>query len=232
MPGSSLITSYLAALRQDLHVSPRLRERILREAEEHLRESAAQAELEGSTPEEAQRAAIARFGSPRLIARQFAAAYATDQACAASAGSVATVGAVPALLQGQDRRVMATLSRVNLRPTDGDPDRWDLADPGYLAAQLPTPVVFELEAFLIGPDAEKDAPVEATAWMDDPRGIPLVAPQPMEWCWMVGTLGVTWKRRLFLAVRIQFPVSGIYTIAVQLKGTALVERGFRVRVEG
>ena len=231
MPGSSLITSYLAALRHDLRVSPRLRERILQEAEEHLRDSAAQAELEGSTPEEAQRVAIACFGSPQLIARQFAAAYATDQACAASAGSVAALGVVPAVLQGQDRRAMPTLSRVSIRPTNDDPARWDLADPGYQAALLPAPVVFEIEAALIGPGAEKDAPVEATAWMDDPHGMPLVAPQPMEWRWMVGTLGMTWKRRLFLAVRIQFPVPGIYTIAVQLKGTAPVERGFRVRVE-
>jgi hypothetical protein len=229
VPGSSLITSYLAALRQNLRVSTRLRERILREVEEHLRDSAAQAELEGSTPEEAQRAATARFGSPRLIARQFTAAYATDQGFAASAGSI---GVVPAVRQGQERRAMATLSRVNVRPTDDDPARWDLADPGYRAALLPAPVTFEIEAALIGPDAEKDVPVEATVWMEDPHGKPLLAPQPMEWRWMVSTLGVTWKRRLFLAVRIQFPMPGIYTIAVQLKGTAPVERGFRVRLEG
>jgi hypothetical protein len=127
---------------------------------------------------------------------------------------------------------MATVSRVSIQPTDGDPKRWDLADPGYLAATLPAPVAFEIEASLIGPDAERDAPVEATAWMDDPSGRPLVAPQPMEWRWITGAPGVSWRRRLSLAVRTEFPAPGIYTVAVQLEGSAPVERGFRVRVEG
>ena len=120
------------------------------------------------------------------------------------------------------------MSRVNVRPVDDGGDRWDLTDPGYVTALLPAPVAFEIEAIVSGPEAEQDAPVEATAWMDDPRGVPLVAPQPMRWSGMAGTSGVAWRRRIFLAVRTEFSVPGIYTLGVQLKGAELVERGFRV----
>jgi hypothetical protein len=67
--------------------------------------------------------------------------------------------------------------------------------------------------------------------MSDPTGTSLVAAQPMRWRWMAGTVGVTWKRRLFLPASLEFDVPGIYTIGVQLEGAAPVERGFRVRVE-
>ncbi len=125
---------------------------------------------------------------------------------------------------------MATVSRINLRPLEDDLDRWEPADPGYLAALLPALVAFEIEAILIGPEAEPDASAEAVAWLDDPHGVPLVTPQPMQWARLSGTSGATRRRRLFLPVRTQFPEPGIYTIAIQLKGADPVERGFRVRL--
>lgn len=102
MSESNLITAYLATLREELGVSPRWRDRILQEAEEHLRDGAAQAALEGLTAEEAQRAVIARFGASRLLAQQFAAACATDQARGATTVSVAVIGVVLVVLQVQD----------------------------------------------------------------------------------------------------------------------------------
>ncbi len=45
--------------------------RILAEAEEHLRDAAAEALAAGATEEEAQRQAIARFGDARTVARRF-----------------------------------------------------------------------------------------------------------------------------------------------------------------
>jgi hypothetical protein len=105
--------------------------------------------------------------------------------------------------------------------------------PNYLAALLPAPMAFEIEAVLIGSAAEQDASIDATAWIDDPRGVPLVAPHPMTWCWLEkGGRGLTWRRRLFLAVRTEFPMPGIYTMAVQLQGALAVERGFRVLEAG
>jgi hypothetical protein len=65
------------------------------------------------------------------------------------------------------------LSRVGKQPTDDDPGRWDLSDPGYRPALLPdTPLAFEIDEVLVGPDEEEDAPIEAAAWMDDSRGMP------------------------------------------------------------
>jgi hypothetical protein len=127
-------------------------------------------------------------------------------------------------------KAMATVSRINLRPLEADLDCWEPADPGYLAALLPTSVAFEIEAILLGPVTELDEPVEAVAWMNDPHGLSLVAPQPLHWTWLAGTLGATWRRRLFLPVRTRFSELGIYTIAVHLKGADPVERGFRVRM--
>lgn len=47
--------------------------RVLAEAEEHLRDAAAEGVAAGLEPEEAERQAVARFGSARLVARRFAA---------------------------------------------------------------------------------------------------------------------------------------------------------------
>jgi hypothetical protein len=68
---SDTIDVYLAQLRQTLEVSRRARRRILWEVADHLREAAAREERRGLSPEAAQRAAIARFGSPQLVAHSF-----------------------------------------------------------------------------------------------------------------------------------------------------------------
>lgn len=70
MQQADLIGNYLAALSRELRFDPSLSRRICAEVEDHLREAAADgtgadADVEGE--------AIARFGSPYAIARQFAA---------------------------------------------------------------------------------------------------------------------------------------------------------------
>lgn len=68
---SNAIDAYLAQLRQMLEVSPRAKKRILWEVEDHLSEAAAREERRGLSVEAAQRAAIARFGPPQLVAQSF-----------------------------------------------------------------------------------------------------------------------------------------------------------------
>ena len=68
---SDAIDAYLAQLRQMLEVSPRAKKRILWEVEDHLSEAAAREERRGLSVEAAQRAAIARFGPPQLVAQSF-----------------------------------------------------------------------------------------------------------------------------------------------------------------
>jgi hypothetical protein len=63
------IDRYLAELREALEVSSPLAERVLSEAEDHLREGAAWEEDRGLHPAEAQREVIERFGSPDVVAR-------------------------------------------------------------------------------------------------------------------------------------------------------------------
>lgn len=74
MKGHTTVTQYMAEVRGMLSVGRREKARILIEVEEHLRETVQQEEMRGCTRAEAERAAIARFGTPEFIARQFAAA--------------------------------------------------------------------------------------------------------------------------------------------------------------
>ncbi|HZU75656.1 MAG TPA: permease prefix domain 1-containing protein [Dehalococcoidia bacterium] len=71
------IERYLDQLAHELRLGPERTRRVLREAEDHLRESVAAAEAAGATPDEAERQAIDRFGSPRTVARRFAAEQAS-----------------------------------------------------------------------------------------------------------------------------------------------------------
>jgi hypothetical protein len=66
-----LVDEYLDALLAELRGSPRAVRRALAEAEDHLREAAAEARAGGASEEDAQRAAIERFGPPRLVAQRF-----------------------------------------------------------------------------------------------------------------------------------------------------------------
>jgi vacuolar-type H+-ATPase subunit H len=68
------IAEYLDQLRSSLLTSRRRAQLILDEAEDHLRESAAAGLAAGRTEAEAQRAAIASFGSVRAVVRAHAAA--------------------------------------------------------------------------------------------------------------------------------------------------------------
>jgi hypothetical protein len=71
MNDHDLIDEYLDDLLVELRGDPRLARRALAEAEDHLREAVKEARAGGEPEEEAQRAAIERFGSPRLVARRF-----------------------------------------------------------------------------------------------------------------------------------------------------------------
>jgi len=66
-----LIDRYLDQLLACLRGPARDVRRILAEAEEHLRDAAAEAQAAGASEEEAQRQAIARFGDARTVARRF-----------------------------------------------------------------------------------------------------------------------------------------------------------------
>jgi len=77
MPPSDVVTEYLDALARELSFDPRLSRRVRREVEDHLWEAAA-TEPGGETIE-VQRRAIAKFGDPREIARQYAALSAFAQ---------------------------------------------------------------------------------------------------------------------------------------------------------
>ena len=76
---ANLIERYLAALREQLRVSPALRERILCEIEDHLLEGAAREEERGVPPEEAQRRVIERFGAPDVVAIWWSEVYPNEK---------------------------------------------------------------------------------------------------------------------------------------------------------
>jgi hypothetical protein len=65
------IEHFLLRLRAELRCSSFETERILDEVRDHLEESAERLRAKGATPEEAEREAVARFGSAELVARAF-----------------------------------------------------------------------------------------------------------------------------------------------------------------
>lgn len=67
----SPIDDYLDMLLPRLRGRPADVRRMLTETEDHLREAAAAAVAQGSDPAAAERLAVERFGSPRLVARHF-----------------------------------------------------------------------------------------------------------------------------------------------------------------
>jgi HAAS len=71
MPPPDPVADYLDSLTYELRFDPALARRVRLEIEDHLRQ--ASAEPAGcATSTEAQRQAVARFGEPRMIARQYA----------------------------------------------------------------------------------------------------------------------------------------------------------------
>jgi hypothetical protein len=69
------IEGYLARLQAALRVSLELRERILCETEDHLREAAEREQARGLPPDEAQRRVIERFGEPEAAAQWWSEIY-------------------------------------------------------------------------------------------------------------------------------------------------------------
>lgn len=75
---ASLIHVYLEELGRSLSVGSRLKQRILCESEDHLLESVQAHQEGGLSLEEAELRAISNFGSPKIIAWQFASDLATS----------------------------------------------------------------------------------------------------------------------------------------------------------
>jgi hypothetical protein len=76
MPPADPIANYVAALSHELRFDPSLSRRVCAEVEDHLREAAADGTGAGADVEGE---AVARFGLPHAIARQFAAPSLTRQ---------------------------------------------------------------------------------------------------------------------------------------------------------
>jgi hypothetical protein len=94
---SDLIDAYLDRLLRDLRGAPGEVRRFLSEAEEHLHDATATGVKEGLSVQDAQRRAIERFGSPRLVARRFSRSVAPlprGAVLAALARTLAGLGAV------------------------------------------------------------------------------------------------------------------------------------------
>jgi hypothetical protein len=78
MSDTGVIARYLDALGRDLRVGPRRKARILAEVEDHLFEAAREEQERGASTADALEAAVARFGAPGMVARQFMADLATS----------------------------------------------------------------------------------------------------------------------------------------------------------
>jgi len=88
------ISSYLGVLQGELRAPSRPRARILHEVADHLVEAAQRERERGADPEEAERRAIARFGAPHEVARQFAPVLAVSRARAVGQAQVVALAAV------------------------------------------------------------------------------------------------------------------------------------------
>ena len=69
---SDLIDAYLDGLLAEMRDRPQTARRALAEAEDHLRQASEEMHAVGASWQDAQRVAIQRFGTPRLVARRFA----------------------------------------------------------------------------------------------------------------------------------------------------------------
>jgi hypothetical protein len=78
MSDADVIARYLDDLARGLRVGPRHKTRILAEVEDHLHDAVRAEQERGASPEEAMHTAIARFGAPGVVARQFMADLATS----------------------------------------------------------------------------------------------------------------------------------------------------------
>jgi len=94
-----VIDRYLGELRAALGVRGRLRQRVLEEAEGHLREAVEGGIAEGLTPLDAESKAVAKFGPAGLVAERFAAELASDRTRRAIAATGASLAAFSLFFQ-------------------------------------------------------------------------------------------------------------------------------------
>jgi hypothetical protein len=92
MEESGLISGYAELLKRELSFDPSLAKRVRQEVEDHLREAVADARGDGML--DAERRAIAKFGSPRVMAAQFALVSLAKQTARAGAGVILTIAGV------------------------------------------------------------------------------------------------------------------------------------------
>jgi len=93
------IAEYLDRLTSELRFDPRLSRRVRREIEDHLLDVVA--DSTGTNPEDAARQAVARFGDPRLIARQYAPASLLQQTRRVGGIMILAIAAILILMKGR-----------------------------------------------------------------------------------------------------------------------------------
>jgi hypothetical protein len=99
MRQSVLVTEYLDALTRELRFDLQLSRRVRQEVEDHLLDAIG--DDRGGDPSEAARLAIARFGDPRDIARQYAPLSLLRQARRVGAMLIFAIAAVLILMKGR-----------------------------------------------------------------------------------------------------------------------------------
>jgi len=93
------IAEYLDRLTSELRFDPRISRRVRREIEDHLLDAVA--DSTGTNPEDAARQAVARFGDPRLIARQYAPASLLQQTRRVGGIMILAIAAILVLMKGR-----------------------------------------------------------------------------------------------------------------------------------
>ena len=93
------IAEYLDRLTSELRFDPRISRRVRREIEDHLLDAVA--DSTGTNPEDAARQAVARFGDPRLIARQYAPASLLQQTRRLGGIMILAIAAILVLMKGR-----------------------------------------------------------------------------------------------------------------------------------
>ncbi len=99
MPQPVSVAEYLDALTRELRFDLQLSQRVRREVEDHLLDAIS--DDASGDPSEAQRQAIARFGDPHEIARQYAPLSLLKQTRRLGAIVVVAIAAILVLMKGR-----------------------------------------------------------------------------------------------------------------------------------
>lgn len=99
MRPSVLVTEYLDKLSRELRFDPQLSRRVRQEVEDHLLNAIG--DDAGTSPKEAARLAIKRFGDPQLIARQYAPLSLLRQSRRVGGILILTIAAILVLMKGR-----------------------------------------------------------------------------------------------------------------------------------